>query len=85
MRDYPNGVKRIYDNGGKTVDRYTVYYYQENGARALHVGRGMSAEPFHPQGVGQWVQGDLGPHNGRLINFAALPEDCRKAVLQDLA
>lgn len=62
----PNGEPkfvRVYDNGGKTVDRYTAVYsgkYRTLGtkrgeARTLgwfqHVG--MSASPFHPQGFGQ--------------------------------
>jgi hypothetical protein len=46
---------RCYDNGGKTVDRYTVVftgrYRRKTGGSFWYVG--MSAAPFHPQGFGQ--------------------------------
>lgn len=53
----PNGKPRwvrCYDNGGESVDRYTVCYtgrYTHKTGRQ-HWGIGMSAHPFHPQGVG---------------------------------
>ena len=51
----PDGVPRYvrcYDNGG-SGDRYTVVYtgnYRGRGGMCRYVG--MSALPFHPQGVG---------------------------------
>src|SRR5574337_1684878 len=54
----PGGVPRwvrCYDNGGETVDRYTVVftglYTHKTGGSHWHLG--MSAAPFHPQGFGQ--------------------------------
>jgi hypothetical protein len=76
-------IKAIYDNGGKTADRYTVYYNieeKENWFSCL----GMDGKPFHPQGIGMHSSGMLGEHNGKRITFDQLPEDCQKAVLQDL-
>jgi hypothetical protein len=94
---------RIYDNGGESIDRYTVCYpaylltrgtsgeVQEwNGSRYVYPYLGMSAAPFHPQGVGQhgehWKAIDRPSHKhlGKRIAFDQLPEDCQKAVLQDL-
>ena len=53
----PDGVPRwirVYDNGGKTADRYTVIFshsqsfYTRGWTPLLY----MSASPFHPQGIG---------------------------------
>lgn len=81
-------VIAIYDNGGKTADRYTVYYNIVESIRNgnnLYACLGMSEHPFHPQGIGMHSSGRLGRHNGRRIPFDKLPTDCQKAVLQDLA
>lgn len=91
----PHRVRvRCYDNGGETADRYTVVYCGR-GARGLfgvpYVYFGMSERPNHPQGFGQHGEGEHGPidrprsaHLGKRIPFAALPEECRRAVLLDL-
>jgi hypothetical protein len=43
---------RIYDNGGKTFDRYT-FVVREKDTNTLHFW-GASENPFHPQGFGQY-------------------------------
>ena len=75
-----------YDDGGKSADRYTVVYLDapERQPRT-YLCLGMNHEPFHPQGIGMHSSAMPGRHLGRRIPFATLPEDCRKAVLQDLA
>ena len=75
-------IKAIYDNGGKTFDRFTVYYTAKQGN--YWQGRGMSENPCHPQGFGQWCSGMLGRHNGKRIEFDALPAGCKALVLSDL-
>jgi len=90
----PGGVPRnvrCYDNGGETVDRYTVVftgrYRHRTGGVFWNVG--MSAHPFHPQGFGMhgehWQQIDYPTysHLGRKIPFSTLPDDCRKLVKSD--
>ena len=88
---------RIYDSGpGGCADRYTVCYpayrcgpdYEPYYAYPY---LGMSAAPFHPQGVGQHGESVGKPidrpsykHLGRRIMFNQLPEDCQRALLQDL-
>lgn len=54
----PAGIPRyvrVYDNGGETVDRYTVVYTgryrHKTGGEYWCLG--MSAAPYHPQGFGQ--------------------------------
>jgi len=75
-------IKAIYDNGGKTVDRYTVYYDEPTGN--VYPCVGMSSNPCHPQGFGQHSEGILGRHNGKRIKFEDLPIDCQRVVLQDI-
>ena len=75
---------RIYDNGGRTFDRYTAVYMNEPEGRGLYGARGMSEYPFHPMGFGQYCATKPGRHLGKRIEFEALPSDCQRAVLQDL-
>jgi hypothetical protein len=75
---------RIYDNGGKTVDRYIAVYMNEPDGR-LYGARAMSEHPFHPQGVGMCCLAKPGRHLGKRITFDQLPPDCRKLVMRDLS
>jgi hypothetical protein len=78
----------VYDNGGKTLDRYTVVYdyvEQVKYGKKLYACLGMSERPFHPLGFGQHSSAMRGRHLGKKINLTDLPEDCQKAVAQDLA
>ncbi|AQH05800.1 hypothetical protein A9R05_43065 (plasmid) [Burkholderia sp. KK1] len=76
---------RIYDNNGKTADRYTVLYMLEPERSGLYAGRGMNDEPYHPMGIGMCISGAPGRHLGRKITFDDLPEDCRRVVISDVA
>lgn len=77
---------KCYDNGGKTLDRYTVVYldYPENQPKTF-AARAMSNHPFHPQGFGQYTTAMVGRHLGKKIQFKDLPEDCQKLVKQDFS
>lgn len=97
----PNGVPkyiRAYDNGGESADRYTVVYTGKYRGKGNFQYVGMSANPFHPQGVGMhgehWQQIDTNKsgfapamgrkcHLGKRIPFVELPPDCQKLVLRD--
>mgnify|MGYP001610865815 CR=1 FL=1 len=76
---------------------FTGRYRHKTGGVFWHVG--MSTMPFHPQGFGQhgesMQQIDVNKsgfapaigrrnHLGKRIPFAALPDDCRKLVVQDI-
>lgn len=77
---------RCYDNGGKTVDRYTVVYMDDpERNKGTYAARGMTAEPFHPQGIGMFCTAQPGRHLGRRIAFKELPGDCQRLVCADLA
>lgn len=82
---------RCYDNGGETIDRYTVVYtgnYRRK-TSGQYFCVGMSAWPFHPQGFGQYgesrtpIDRPRSRHLGRHIEFEELPVDCQKLVQQD--
>jgi hypothetical protein len=76
---------RVYDNGGKTLDRYTVVFTKKKiNQRFLYLG--MNSSPFH--GFGQHGESDFlidrpgYSHLGKKITFDALPDDCKKCVVQ---
>jgi hypothetical protein len=79
-------IFRIYDNGGETFDRYTVYYSGPGTRerRNMRMCLGMSEDPFSPLGFCQHSSGQVGKHNGKRIKFSQLPIDCQKAVKNDL-
>ena len=75
------GIKAIYDNGGETLDRYTVYFTMQD-YNGFYECLAMNEQPFH--GIGMHGTGQLGSHNGKRIQFSELPVDCKKAVNQEL-
>lgn len=83
-----NKIIRVYDNGGKTSDRYLVVlakrgYVMANPAH--HPMLSMSDEPSHPQGVSLFGEGRIGKHLGKRIKFDDLPEKVRIHALERLA
>ncbi len=84
----PKTLLAVYDNGGKTADRYTALYgepiwiakYQRPGLLPC---RSMSADPFHPQGVGMFGECERGPHLGRKVRFADLPLAVQRCIEDD--
>lgn len=82
-----NGQRiRCYDDGGKTIDRYTVVYIdQPEQGHNMYAAVSMNASPFHPQGFGQHCTAMVGRHLGKRIAFADLPVDCRRLVERDMA
>ena len=76
---------RIYDNGGKTLDRYTVLYMDLPRERDGTIqARAMSDRPFHPLGFGQWTSAIPGRHLGKRIAFEQLPKDCQQLIRRDM-
>ncbi len=91
--DCPAGVLAIYDNGGKTLDRYTVFYKptepQSYGYGSIGY-RGMSESPASAQGFG--IYGEMKPfevaaYRNRIYResckWTDLPEDVQRSVRQD--
>jgi hypothetical protein len=89
----PGGIPRyvrVYDNGGKSIDRYTVVFSGNYpGRQRLCRYLGMSGAPFHPQGFGQHGESETiidrptYGHLGRKISFGDLPADCQELTLSD--
>ena len=90
----------IFDNGGRSFDRYTVIYLYEPVYTDRFFYVAMSKNPYHPQGFGQHGEmvlyaneltqlrkgkgRRLFSHLGERILFSDLPEDCQKLVIHDL-
>jgi len=78
---------RIYDNGGKTVDRYTLVVPSVDEPRKLDM-YGFNAAPYHPQGFGQYAgsydQMGSYSHLGKLVPLSALPEQAQRFVRETL-
>lgn len=78
---------RCYDNDDKTADRYTVVYTRAQDGLCHYIG--MSASPFHPQGIGQHGESDHiidrpgYSHLGRPITFDDLPTDYQTLIMND--
>lgn len=76
-------VLRIYDNGGKTADRYTIvpprwaHEYREHG-RLMFRAIVASAHPYHPQGIGMHVTAAPGPYLGARIRWDDLPAGAQR-------
>lgn len=73
---------RIYDNGGKTIDRYTALDTRRPERNGCYAAIGFNAAPFHPQGFGQHTTATPGAHLGRRVNLVDLPPDAARFVLQ---
>lgn len=86
MENAPEYILSVHDNGGKTCDRYTVYfggsmYEQSMGRNVLYLG--MSECPSHPQGFSQWGEAPANSRDssGKKIRWLDLPENIRKHVI----
>lgn len=74
---------RIYDNGGKSFDRFT-FVIREKDSETLHFW-GSSEKPFDPQGFGQYCGSSEdytpcipGAHLGSKVrDFSTLPESVK--------
>ena len=85
---------RIYDNGGKTYDRYTAVF-MDRPERAQYGGFGLplirtyealgfNDDPFHPLGFGMHVSAMPGRHLGKRVKLSDLPPKARQFVQQNL-
>lgn len=84
-----NLILGIWDDGGASVDRYTVvykipYYSKRTGDTIFYECLAMSHNPFHPRGFCQNTMAKVGDHLGEKIDFEQLPEDCKKAIEANL-
>lgn len=91
--DCPSGVLAIYDNGGQTQDRYTVFY---KGVEVDHrnrpwIGfRGMSESPTSPHGFGIYEEMEAyqvaqfrSSSYRQSAKWSDLPEEVKACVRRD--
>lgn len=89
----PAGVPkyiRVYDDGGKSFDRYTCVFTGNYRSKTLgdFIYLGMSTYPFHPQGCGQHgssrnqIDRPTYSHLGRKVKWDVLPADVKKCIIQ---
>ena len=86
---------RVYDNGGETIDRYTVVYtgnYSKGtGYNKAFSYLGLSVAPYLPNGYCQHGESNVlidrpsYKHLGKKIKFSDLPLDCQLVVFEDYA
>lgn len=85
---------RIYDNGGKTWDRYTVIpdphklhdVYMSGGVHKMTECLGLSDNCDQPTGFSQWSECQPGTHLGKLVrNLEWLPENVQKHIKERLS
>lgn len=74
---------KIYDNGGKTWDRYTVII------EGWHFGKscealGLSDNCDSPQGFSQFGDVYEGKHLGKVISFDNLPDNVQNHIIKRL-
>lgn len=83
-----NHLVSILDNGGATIDRYTISVLHDDGNASCY---GACDNPFHPMGFGQYCgdytfpDTDENPHVGQPVTLASLPEPTQRYVAQLLA
>lgn len=77
---------RIYDNGGRTYDRYTIIPPQHarhwRGRDGLWPALAASRDPFHPCGFGQHTEAQPGRHLGERIEWGDLPAAVQRFAAQ---
>ena len=81
---------RAYDNGGVTIDRYTVIPerwirgWSQRGISGAVLWTAVAANdyPFHPLGFGQTTEAMAGRHLGKRVPFESLPVDVQRFANQ---
>lgn len=79
-------IYKIFDNGGATIDRYTVFFkYSWARKQDEYAFLGLSDNPDHPQGFSQWGLWNRQPEDWvaqEEIKFSELPENVQRNVLR---
>ena len=71
----PGHVRSVWDNGGRTIDRYTVVIEQDMG-KDLWAMLGLSEDP--ERGFSQFGECTEGTHLGKRIQWEDMPEKVRR-------
>ncbi|WP_413460659.1 hypothetical protein [Herbaspirillum huttiense] len=74
---------RLYDNGGKTLDRYTSLYLFDPVRPGAYGSRSMNSQPY--QGIGCYGEAMPGRHLGRRVQLNDMPGDCQRLIRSDVS
>lgn len=82
-------VCRIFDNGGETLDQYTIAFkgYRHPRHGMIYPYIASSDNPFHPQGFGQHGESReflTGKHLGKRVAFEDVPERVQRFILENI-
>jgi hypothetical protein len=69
----------VYDNEGKTFDRYSIVFKKEDGYKFSDI-LGLSHNPDSPQGFSQFGYGFKGNHLGKKIPLDTLPKNIKEHI-----
>jgi hypothetical protein len=72
-------IVAIYDNGGETLDRYTVYTNRKEGIFNECLTLSETGA-----GVSMFASGQLGEHNGKCVQLRDLPDDLQRHIKERL-
>ena len=79
----PKEVKSVWDNGGKTMDRYVIFLQGSGWDRGDNLS--LSSDPDGAQGLSQFDHsGKEGSHLGKKINWNRLPDNIQKHIIRKL-
>lgn len=79
-------IKAIYDNGGETLDRYTVVFnssridYRHKEYTLVYDCLCLSDNPEHPTGVSMWCECNIGKHLGNKVTLKSLPKHIQEYI-----
>ena len=71
----PNNIKSIWDNGGETIDRFSIVLNEDYHSYPSEMFGclGLSINPTYPLGFSQFCGAMEGEHLGRKLNWDDLP------------
>lgn len=73
-------VIAVYDNGGKSLDRYTIVFNSIASKNRNRYQYDAISASENGVGVFMWVQCERGKHLGKKIEFASLSKELQKKV-----
>lgn len=81
LESAPGEVIAVYDNQGKTADRYSVLLreWYDSDSRLVSC-LCLSEMPSHPMGVSQYTSAMRGAHLGRKLRWQDLPMEIQRHV-----
>ena len=74
---------KVWDNGGKTLDRYTIVFWEFPVSDESFEAIAADKHPMRPLGFYEHTEAMPGPHLGKRISFKKLPKELRTCLLTE--